>query len=127
MIFYSCRTYIPQHPKIGKNELPIQCAETYDSVKENWVKFRKSPCHRYFSKIETFASMHKDCIIQLNRGQVEQLFGLPDKNESSNYTYVFRKYCPEIELGETIYFQVIFDEDKVSGVDAWLKVADGKE
>ncbi len=121
IILCSCRAYVPQPPSIRQDKLPQGCEAVYLSVKENWQRFRKSPCHKYYSEIETFGSVHKACLLQLDKTQVEGLFGKPDKFEEGNYIYVFSPNCPEEKSRTITYFKVIFDGDKVVNVDGWIR------
>lgn len=115
ILFCSCRTYIPQEPKIKMNGLPAECKDLYLSFKENWKKHRKKDCHQYFPEIQTIVASQKDCFIQLTKGQIDDLLGSPDEVIGSSYAYNFCDYPRQ--HGMRHYLSIVFFNGIVKNVD----------
>lgn len=118
LLLPSCKAYVSYNPKLDKEDLPKQCVELHDFVTENWVRHRKLMCHRFFTKVEAFPYQHKDCLLSLQRAQIEQLFGRPDDIQFGSYYYYFKKDCENKNEYGVYFFQVAFDGENVSQVDA---------
>ena len=111
----SCRTYIPQASNLTMEDLPAECRDTYNLLKEHWKKHKKKGCHQYFPEIRGIAFSQKSCFSQLKKEQIDDLLGPPDEEIGGSYAYDLCDYPPE--YGMRYYLSIAFSDEKVREMD----------
>lgn len=116
IVISSCRQFLPQNPQITKEELPDGCIELYDFIQNNWKKHRSNPCHVEVPNAFVLADRYRDCFEQLNRNQIEGIFGQPDKIDYGTYFYFMKKDCRDMSPNGSYYLKIAFNDETVRWV-----------
>lgn len=78
---------------------PEECAEFFKLLETEWQRRPEllnpwqSPCYRWTSALENAFRQNTDCLKDLTRGEVLQIFGLPTRIKSNFIAYALSETC----------------------------------